>query len=222
MFRATQLVGFGAVAEAPAGPIAIAFIGGGSSAADATSYNFGDFTAATDGLLIVALAAFGVSNNDRTIATVSVGGSAATLATDNSAVPSVTGIAYRAVAAGAHNVTLTFSGSMARCTAAVYLLTGYGSPTPADTDRNYLSSSGTSFAITLDFPSGGGIAVYVGKTNGSTTNMSWSSAATDYENNPESGRDEYAHKELFALDSGNVEIVNCGSSSRAYAAAVWS
>jgi hypothetical protein len=170
--------------------------------------------------MVVGTMGPGTSGGNRTISSISIGGTNGTIATDNTAVNGCAGIAYRAVTAGAQNVTITFSGNVSRCTCAVWLITGV-TDTPADTDRGYVFASATSFGITLDFPSGGGIAVYVGTTNASTTDMTWPAASTDYENNPEAGRAEYAHKELLVVSAGDVETVACGSSTRAWAGAVW-
>lgn len=189
-----------------------------SSATDASTYNFGNVTAASDGLLICVVVSRSASSTS--VSSVSIGGTNGTIAVQNTSVNNAAAIATRAVSAGAHNVTVNFGATMVRCGCGVYLLTGYNSATPVDTDVGQASGATSNARVmTLDFPTNG-VAVY-GNFHGITDVTAWSAATEDYDASPESNaRFSFAHK--TASGAGNTEtaswatlINDCG------VAAVW-
>lgn len=188
-----------------------------SSASDASSYNFGNVTAATDGLLVcVVVSRAGSAQN---VSSVSIGGTNGALPVSNSGLTNVAAIATRAVSAGDHNVTVNFSGTMARCGVGVYLLTGYASATPSDTDIGQSTGSANSRALTMDFPTGGK-AVY-GLFDGNDSNVVWSAATENYDVSPEANaRFSFANK--TASGAGNTETATWTSAANEVGvSAVW-
>ena len=187
-----------------------------TSASDASSYNLGNVTAATDGLLVcVVVSRAGTAQN---VSSVSIGGTNGALPVSNSGVTNVAAIATRAVTAGSHNVTVNFTGTMARCGVGVYLLTGYASETPSDTDIGQ-STSSNSRALTMDFPTGGK-AVY-GLFDGNDSNVVWSAATENYDASPEANaRFSFANK--TASGAGNTETATWSAAANEVGvSAVW-
>lgn len=132
-------VGFVNVTQPPT----ITYIGSGQSTSNASSFNYGNFTAASAGLMVVAVV--GTTSAARTVSTVSIGGTNGTIHKSWSGSPTtvVGSIASRAVSSGANNVTVTTSGAIGasqQFNVHVYLLTGYASATPVATDAQAASS----------------------------------------------------------------------------------
>jgi len=203
----------------------VTWINSGISTTDASSYNFGNFTAASSGLMVVATAATGVSGGSRTLTSISIGGSSGNVVVDHAgaslAVP--TCIVAREVSAGNNNVTVTWSNSMARCTVGVWLITDYHSAAARDVDYSYNSSgAATTISATLDYHSYG-VGIYVVRYGTGGGGFSWSAASERYDVSPEStGRDAYADKQLSSVTLADVETATGDSvANRSMAAAVW-
>lgn len=180
-----------------------------------TIYDFGSFSAASDGLLIAVISAG--RGGSTSVASVTIGGSAAALNVNPTTSRNAVGIASREVAAGSHNVTVTLSTGCLNGAVSVFLLTGYSSAIPADTDSQE-TASGTSLGLSLDFPTNG-IAVY-GVICEATGDITWSAASEDADATIESPRaGAAAHK--TASGAGNTETVSFASSAAAAVAAVW-
>lgn len=187
-----------------------------SSGTDATSYNFGNVTAASDGVIVCVAMARSGSNGE--ISTVSIGGTNGALHGGNTGANNFGVVATRAVSAGAHNITVTTSVTAVRCLVGVYLLTGYDSATPDDTDVGQ-SASATNRVLTLDYPSNG-VGVY-GAFHSNANANSWSSATENNEVFLESNG-QFAVAQKSASGAGNTETVSWTSATNEFGiGAVW-
>lgn len=126
-------------------------------------------------------------------------------------------IAVGDVTAGTISVVVTFSLGVARCGITPYTMTGHASNTPVAT-TTIGNTTGTSGTFTLNFPSGGGSAIYaVMHANGDTT---WPAASEDNDIVVETVvRMSSARK--TASGSGNTESPTWTSGSFGGVAAVW-
>lgn len=155
------------------------WLGASVNESTAASISFGNFTVPAGGGLLVALITCH-ADASRTMSSVSIGGSAATLhATHGASSTRKAAIASRVVAAGAHNVSAVLSGgngNSARNFCGCWLLTGYLSATPTFAQFFYNGAGNLSISRTHDAPSNA-VALYQVNENGGTP--SWSSAIQD-------------------------------------------
>lgn len=190
-------------------PAVQTYLGSASSTADAITYDFGNFTA-TNGLMIVAAAGRTSSASvARSLDVASIGGTNGTVhaSTGTSLRGGSLGIGSRAVAAGATNVTVTWSGTCLRSAVFVWMLTGYLSETPTDTDVQWDDTNRTSFAATIDLPAGG-VAVYVSMHN-NTNATTWSAAGSTDDLSIESAtRLSAASVSVVGAEAGHVETAS--------------
>jgi hypothetical protein len=187
--------------------LAITHIGNAESGTDGTVFDYGNFNAPEAGLMVVVLS--GYNTTAPTISSVSIGGTNGTVHVQASGHQRVTlGIATREVSSGNQNVTVTFGSTSVISRVSVYLLTGYDSATPTDTDFQYLDGV-TSRTATLDFPADG-IAVY-GFQHQSNTTTSWGAASEDYDVNTENVNFSSAHK--TASGAGNTETATASATN---------
>jgi hypothetical protein len=179
-FNVAMLPGLAPWVSSVAAPV-LTYIGSASSSGNNTTYNFGNFTAPTAGLMIVA--AVGDSGSSRTVSSISIGGSNGTLHV-NPSLETCPGIASRVVSAGVQSVSATFSGGVSRAACFVWLLTGYSSATPTATASGGSNSSATSATVTLSSILARGVAIYVAAAPAS---ISWGTATRRDNLNMESG-----------------------------------
>lgn len=205
MFGVTGLAGFGVTSDAA--PV-LTYITTGSSSADQTTYNaIASCSAATDGLMIVGVA--GTASASRTVSSLSIGGTNGTIHVNPSGDAGPSAIVSRAVTAGAQSINVTFSGGVSRAAVSCWLLTGYASATPDDTDGQNVNDANTSHSATLDLAANG-IAVFVAVRNNSTAGgSSWSSATersdVEIESNPTTFTS--ADKTTSSAIAGHTETV---------------
>jgi hypothetical protein len=138
----------------------LTWLGLGTSAADSSSYNFGSFNAPAPGLMIVGALGRHTDGTPRTVASVSIGGSAGAIHVNPAGASNPVCIASRLVGTGNQNVTVGFSAGVQRAAAAVWLLTHYSSTTPVDLDGTNNGANATSIAATLDLKKNG-VAVFM-------------------------------------------------------------
>lgn len=202
-----------------AGPVRT-YIGSNTSSANQTTYDFGNFNAPTAGLMIIGTGNFGDAAANRTVSSVSIGGGAATIHVNPSTGAQPSCIASRVVSSGNNNVTVTFSGQMQNGSVAVWLLTGYRSATPFDTDGINDSSSGTSRIATLDCPDRSIAFYYINHHNNNLTTFSAGTERVD----------QTLEDAVFAaadrlLTNGGIGIQETmswtGSERSGFSAAVW-
>lgn len=198
--------------------MALTFIGSASSSTNATSYDFGNFTALTNGLLIVLALTSGGSAD--IIASVSIGGVNGALRVNPSGGIDASCVATRAVSAGSHNVTVTRALSAARASVHVWLLTGYSSEIPAATVGLNNGSSGTSAILSLNIPANG-VAVF-GVFHDNNNGTSWSSAVSQGDLSVETRRHAGADKSTVNALLPHMETASWTTSARyAFVAASW-
>jgi hypothetical protein len=183
MLQATQLVGFGAGAEEVV-PFSATYINTNSSTANASTYDFGDFTFPTNGLAVVLVVANGAAGV-RTISSLTVGGNAASLEVNSGDGPRTGGVASVAVVAGARNVTVNLSGTQGRCAVFVYLLAGLVSNTVSDFQDLHAPGGTpvTSLALNSVTIPAGGVGLYAclhANTNAHTWTNATEQTGADY------------------------------------------
>lgn len=143
-----------------------------------TTYSLGSVSAPRAGLLIVGAGSLSGGSINRTLSSISIGGSAGTLHTSSGSVSQPTGMASRLVGAGSQAIAVTFSGSTtAGAAAAVWLLEGYASATPTASATSADNTSNTSESVTLAFPAGGAGAFFHFHWGDTTT--TWTNATED-------------------------------------------
>jgi hypothetical protein len=116
--------------------VAVTYLGTANENTNTAAKNFGNFSAASNGVMVVFFAMRQPSSS-RTVTTVSIGGSNGTIWTTNANGISNWAGVYRGVSSGANNVTVNMSGtpgSAAPSTVQVYLITGYNNPDPIWSD----------------------------------------------------------------------------------------
>lgn len=163
---------------AAAGRVRLTYLGSNVITTDGSSFNHGNFNAPRAGLMVVVQCG-GRENLVPEISSISIGGSNGTLIT-SPVDDQVTTIGYRAVSAGNNAVVCTFTGSTMRLNVVnVFLLTGYKSATPADSDSaSEWSASSRNLGLTI--PSGG-VALYGVASFATGGGISWSSATERYD-----------------------------------------
>jgi hypothetical protein len=220
MLMVNQLVGFGVEPPIVASAPTLTYIGEGVLTTNVTSYNYGNFNAASDGLMIVAFMSTGASN--LTVNSVSIGGTNGTIHETNAASNERWALASRVVSAGNNNVTVTLSGSGgARIhTVGVWLLTGYTDATPYDT---FAVAAATSSTATFTYDSlADAVAVFGIMEGANAVTNSWSSATERYDAQTSSRTASYADKIGLTTATGLTETVTISSSvSRWGVCGVW-
>lgn len=185
----------------------LTFINSATTTNDSTTYNPGDFTAASDGVMIVIFGANG--SNSRTVSSLSIGGTNGTLITGTTSVLKLA-IGYRAVTAGAQTVTITLSatnGSNSSIGITVWLLTGYASATAHDSDAPASQTTVATVTATLDLPSGG-IALFANVRN-STGATGWTSANdSNFETDVSSRHHAHAFIDPTATETNHAEAAS--------------
>lgn len=180
-------------------PLAIATVGSVlTNGTNQTTYDFGDVTVPADGLLVVVFTAYGDSS--RSVSSVSIGGSPADGLVTGTASFSKSAIGWRVVSAGARNVTVALSGANGTnsgVTVAAYLVTGYSSATPTDTDAP-ANAVGASYSASVDTLAGQ-VAV-VGVAAVTATNFTFSSATEVYDT--PFGASAHAHGYITSTTAG--------------------
>lgn len=173
--------------------VAISYVGTGTITTDGTSFNFGNFNAASAGVMVVVLCTMGGGGSQNP--TMTIGGSSATsrsvsVGSDGNL---LSRIFTRAVSSGNQNVTADSTGvTLTAAFVAVYLLTGYQTEAPDQTRA--LTLTGTSVTINLDYgPTG--VAVYGMNHATPSDSITWTSATTDTDTSVDStGRCSTAHR----------------------------
>lgn len=203
---------------APSLAASLAYIGSASNTTDQTTYNFGNFTAPSVGLMIAGVAARqSTAGQTRTVSSVSIGGSGATIHANPSGGNNAAAVASRLVGSGSQAVSATFSGGVNRAACFVWFLTRFHSALPVDTD-GINSTSGTSNDISLIIRAGGG-AVYVA-VHSALNDTVFSSAAEDADIAVEV---QFAAARKFAPGGAfpHIETISWSSGSPGIAAASW-
>lgn len=212
-----QLTGFGVEPLAP--PPVWTYIGQATSTANQTTYNFGDFNAATAGLMIVRVLSTGAANV--TLNSVSIGGSNGALYETNGSSSNFRwGIAAREVSSGNNNVSVTFSGNASgrAHVVGVGLLTGYQDAVPYDTFglTNATSSTGV---FTYDAPADA-VALF-GIQSGGSKSWAWSSATEEYDAITNSRGASFAAKTGLVAGTGLTETATQVNDDRWGVCGVW-
>lgn len=187
----------------------LTWLGSSSNALGTTTISFGDFTAQSDGLLVVLLTCFATDN--RNTDSVSIGGTNGTLHATNGVSTRKVAVASRAVSAGTHNVTVVLGGAnggAARNFCGCWLLTDYASATPPYALHSYASST-ASVGQTHDIPRYAVALYHVSETDSLPT---WTSAAIDGFEDPGPYRSYWASRRVTRQEIGHTETATYAGS----------
>lgn len=166
-----------------------AFITSSESTLDATTYTFTshDIGAANASRIVVVGVVLSHAGTNRSISSVTIGGSAATMATDTSSGGTignmrVAAIYYRAVAAGTTATTVvTASGACDSCGIAVWALYPTSS-TPVDAVSNSNASAASLSASSVAITAGGIVVGISNHNDPGLTTFAWSGVDTVSQN----------------------------------------
>ncbi|MGE0658265.1 MAG: hypothetical protein AB7F36_01690 [Reyranellaceae bacterium] len=149
-------------AAAAAAPVAIANTANGESTTNSSSYSFSGVSigaAAADRIVVFCFA--GDAGSGRTISSVTINGSAATLIQQNASGNIRCGMYALAVPAGTTaTLAVTFSGSMNRCMYSAFAITGADGAAAHASGNDVTSTYGVSINVPAD---GGAIAFAAGR-----------------------------------------------------------
>jgi hypothetical protein len=191
------------------------------NSSDLTTYDFGDVSVPSDGLLVVV--ANGRASGFRTVSSISIGGTSATIHRQlDIAQAGPIAVASLEVTAGNRNITVAFSGGMARAAVGVWLLTGYSDVAPVHSDVKYNPGSGVSETVTLNFPETGGFAIYGVMANNGNSAFSWTNAASHFDGTIEGVATRVSYADHVASETGVVTTAEwTGSGAHSMIGAVW-
>ena len=201
------------------GTVTSAYVTQTSSSSNATAYTFSSTsigTAAGDRIVVVSVSGSASDESGNAMASLTVGGIAATKAAEAWHNGKLTAIWYAAVPTGTTaTIVATFGDSQTRCSIAVHTLTG-ASASPSDTATT--SGSGSSLSLSaLTIPTDG-VAI-VSFANGSSSIVTWTNATEDYDVAVESSD---RHSGARRTTAGAPTITaDGGSASQALVGASW-
>ena len=163
---------------------------------------------AADRVLVIGIHGWSGSTATRTLDSVTVDGSSATVI-QSVAAAYAGGIVYIAKPTGTTaDISATFSGSMNNVTFFVYRLTGLSSNIPQDFD----TGSGTNPSVTIDTTQQGvGVAIFKASTTGTLSGVT-----SDISINPD-GRPQQAGSTVFSSNSSTISVSGV-TASRLYVA----
>ena len=196
---------FGSLSATYPGPPDLTFISNVSQNTTATTWNpSGTFSVPYDGLLVVAGGCWMDGGATRTITSMDIGGNSGT---PESRVTNATynpcAIRVLEVSAGDIDVTMTINSSgTARWHMAAWLLRGYQSTTPYDTEANASTSNSSSKSVTMNLPEDG-VAVIM-HTHWQTSGTSWTNATEEFDAVVDAGRGSGATYQATAETVGRV------------------
>lgn len=196
---ATGVASVPVLADWPADP----YLGSLSSGTDLSSYSLGNFTAPSDGLLVVG-AGGRFASGTGAINALTIGGTAA-LVTGSSGVTNPTAVAYKEVTAGAHAIVVGFSGTQQRCVAFAWFLPAgtYDLDTTPVAGAVSPGSTGTSTGnLTIAYPAEA-IGFYVLSKN-NTDAVTWSVAGEDAGVTPETSTRVFGANYEYGGAGGSV------------------
>lgn len=215
MFGATHLIGF---AAGGGGGFSLTYLSGQSDTVDRTTYTFSGLTLGT-GKIVVCVGGASASGNSQ--ASVTVGGSAATLIKRQQA--DTTNFAteihqYHANTAASGDVVVTWNHGMVSCQITVYLLTG-AADAASDTDG---ANATASPSVNLDCPAGGAIIAACYAVDG--TSATWTNLTENRDNAAENRLMTSASSTFAAAQTGLA--ITCAASGgspteTSFAAASW-
>lgn len=194
-----------------------------------TTYTFTNISIGEPGLIVVGYHAERTSSTARTFSSATIDGSAATnvvTRAQNGTSSITTGLISRRITSGSTaTISITFSGSQARCRISIWRINNNNSDTAITTSNNG-AASGTGLSITLNsLPKNAvGIAVQTNGTN--NTPMTWTNATERYDSQIGSGTTTHASgADFVTFEPQNITITTSHASSAqaiGLTAAAWS
>lgn len=202
-------------------PLVLTYVNSAQVTSAGTTHNFGNFTAPSAGLMIVGVAGIMNSSQNRSVASISIGGAGGTLHVSGTACYVPSGIASREVGAGSQAVTVTFSASMFQSAVSVWFLTGYASATPYDTANVDANTGGTSKSVLIDFPAKScGVFIH---SHWNSNVVTWTNASENYDASLSGGGrvSGASYSTDTALLSRSVTAAWSGSTEGGMSGATW-
>lgn len=195
-------------------PPTVTFIGTTSSTTNATTYTFNTVNIGGPGLIVVVAQASADTGINRTLSSLTVNGTAASIHSNTSSQDFAFITSSRVSSGSTANIVVTFSGSVLRCLIAVYRIQNNDNDTPVQALTNYSSSDVTSRS--LNFTASGTAVGVFGATSGSGSGtFTWSNATERFDTPLEANSlMTGATRDLSAV-AGTV-TVTCTASNRLY------
>jgi hypothetical protein len=207
--------------------LALTYIGSATSTATAASVDFGNFNAATAGLMVVVFGS-GAGVGSASVSSISIGGTNGALVDNGNVSITHSSIAYREVSSGNNDVTVVLSATLSSSpgrSVDVYLLTGYENIVPYDTSTANDTASATSKSVSLAIPDGGVGIAGIGHTN--TNASTWTGLTADRDATVGGSRLTAAslsgktnYDKLFTASASWTGAVRCSGVSASWAPAV--
>jgi hypothetical protein len=199
----------------------ITFLGELSATTTTASVSYGNVTAPTSGLLVVAQVGRN-TNTTRTITAFTIGGTTGTLHLASAGSSNPHAIGSRVVSSGANDIAVTFSstsGTSSEQHVGAWLITNYTSTAPTGTDAQTLTAS-TIISTTLA-TTRGGVGVWAIRCL-STTGQVFSDAIIDSNSTTGGLRWTFASNRFLQTNSTFVQsISNSTSASRVGIGGAW-
>ena len=158
-------------------PLSYELTDSADDSSDATTYTFTGKDINTGGLVIVGIIGRHFSVGTRTVSSVTIGGSAATLNVASGAGFMNAGIASLFVSATTATIAVTFSGAMEGCSIVVWVLNNYGSATPFHTGA--ATPAVSPLSTNLNLPPKGVAFVVFGHFNTNDTTLTNATESLD-------------------------------------------
>ncbi len=196
--------------------LAVTYIGNATTTANSTSYNWGNFVTASDGVVVVI--PFLIGATSQTFATCTIGGTSATIWDQATSSTTKRAICSVFKAAGTHAVVTDLTGANGTTPSGavgVWLITGYISASPVCTSVNATGAPGTGAGcwVNFDLPPGCGYCSAVQHSSAENTTWTNSGGLTvteDFDTSPAASRQ---YSGAHGINNGSAYLIGGGSSS---------
>lgn len=202
----------------------LTYIGQATDTADATTYDFGNFTIPSAGLLIVGVMARRTSVDEQ-VSSIEIDGttiSGASLLGRTAADRSKAAFAAVEVAAGSRNVQATFPTDQQRAAAFVWLAENLNSTTPVDEDEQAPVPTETTIASASISVEADGFALYLA-SGSAAASCTWSDASERFDGTVDGLQMAAADWAQPGATGGHIETVtfNTATSNRIMSSVSW-
>jgi hypothetical protein len=190
----------------------IEYIGLVESSSVSSSYTFTNANIGGPGLIIVAV--HSEQNSTSTLNSVTIGGSAATIAVNgNLSGELITAFAAREITSGSTaTIVVTYSGAQDCCRVAVWRVTNYNSETALATN-SASAASGSGQSLTLNSLPVGAVAVAAYSVTVENIRVTWTGVTEKYDSNIASATTSGTGGDATTTVAGNLTISTAHSST---------
>ena len=198
---------------ADASPISVTFVGTTQSTSNLTTYTFNGVSIGGPGLIVVVAHGSADTGLTRTLASLTVNGTGATIHSNTSSQDWAFTTSSRVASGATANIVVTYSGAALRCVIAVYRIQNNASDTPVQALTNYSSTAVTSRTLTFN-AAGDGVGVF-GATSGSAASFTWTNATEQFDTQVEGNSTASGATRGLGLIASTV-TATCAASNRLY------